>query len=149
MKNGYMKGIDTVLLINQLKRHEGLRLKPYRCTSGKITIGYGRNLEDIGITKDEAEYLLNNDIKKIQEQLAIYEWYCKLSSVRKSVIINMAFNIGIAGIFKFKNMLSFLEAENFRQAALEMLDSVWAVQVGERSKELAYQMEYNHFQFDT
>ena len=83
-------------LINQLRRHEGLRLKPYQCSGDppKWTIGFGRNIEDNGITQEEAEIMLLNDLKMVEEELNGHVWYDGLSETRKAVLQNMSFNIG-------------------------------------------------------
>jgi lysozyme len=96
----------------QLVRHEGLRLKPHRCTVGKLTIGVGRNLDDCGISQAEAYVLLENDIQNCEKQLVdeIPEIYDALDEVRKSVLMNMCFNLGINGLLEFKNPLVFIGA---------------------------------------
>nr|MDK2851225.1 lysozyme [Candidatus Cloacimonadota bacterium] len=106
----------TETLMNRIKaqlvRHEGLRLKPYRCTADKLTIGVGRNLDDCGISQTEAYMLLKNDIWKCEKQLLdeIPEKYNALDEVRKSVLLNMCFNLGIGGLLGFKNTLAFVKA---------------------------------------
>ena len=128
-------------MIEQLKKHEGLKLKPYHCTSGKLTIGYGRNIEDIGITEDEAETLLAGDVQNVKAQLIRYmPWYLKMAAPRRAVVENMAFNLGVGGFLKFKKMIAAMQAENYKQAAIEMLDSRWARQVKGRAGELSQQM---------
>lgn len=131
----------------QLIKHEGLKLKPYRCTEGKLTIGVGRNLEDRGITEDEALYLLNKDVldvtKSLSSQLHIFDY---LDGARKGVLINMAFNIGVNGLLKFKCMIAALNRYDYDCAADEMIDSKWADQVGNRSIELANQMRTGEWQ---
>jgi lysozyme len=125
-------------LIQQLMHHEGFRSKPYKCTAGKLTIGYGRNLEDRGLSKDEALYLLLNDIHDAQKAVeAALPWSKNLTPARRGVLVNMAFNLGIGGLLKFKKMLAATEAGRYSLAAEEMLDSRWATQVGERALELA------------
>lgn len=123
----------------QLVRHEGLRLKPYRCTAGKLTIGIGRNLEDCGISQAEAYVLLENDIQNCEKQLLdeIPEIYNTLDEVRKSVLLNMCFNLGIGGLLGFNNTLSFIVAGDWERAANGMLASKWAKQVGMRAIELS------------
>jgi lysozyme len=124
-----------------LIRHEGLRLKPYYCTAKKLSIGIGRNLDDVGISKEEALTMLDNDIKNIVEQIKDrFPWFDSLSPVRQEVIVNMCFNLGINGFSKFKNTIHFLETSQFKQAAIEMLESLWADQVGNRAKELSKMM---------
>jgi lysozyme len=123
----------------QLVRHEGLRLKPYRCTVGKLTIGIGRNLDDCGITQSEAYVMLINDIMKCEKQLQVKipDIYNGLDEVRKSVLLNMCFNLGISGLLGFKNTLAFIKAGDWERAANNMLVSRWAKQVGRRAIELS------------
>lgn len=126
-------------LIEMLKRHEGLRLKPYRCTAGKLTIGYGRNLEDRGISKVEAELMLINDISDFAAKLkTVLPWMEQLDARRALVLVNMGFNLGIEGLLKFTNTLQLIKNGNYDAAAKAMLDSKWAKQVGSRARELAH-----------
>ena len=128
-------------LIDQLKRHEGIRLKPYKCTEGKLTIGYGRNLEDVGISQAEADQMLMNDILKIEEQIIRkIPVFHELSLNRQNVLINMGFNLGVNGLLRFKKMIAALEDGNFVIAADEMDDSRWSRQVSSRADELSSQM---------
>jgi lysozyme len=123
-----------------LIRHEGLRLKPYRCTAGKLTIGVGRNLEDNGISEDEAMVMLTNDIANARKALSVYIWFDGLSSVRKNVCLDMVFNLGIKGFSRFKWMISCINRGDYECAANEMLNSKWAAQVGKRVYELSEMM---------
>ena len=128
-------------LINQLKRHEGVKLKPYKCSAGKLTIGVGKNIEDNGITLEEAEYLLQNDIAEAKSQLLnSFPWMSTLNDARISAMINFTFNVGIGTVKKFKNALEHLKNREFDEAATEMLNSRWSEQVGARSKEIADQI---------
>ena len=129
----------------QLIRHEGLRLTVYDCPSGYKTIGVGRNLEGKGITKIEAMYLLDNDIEQISSSLDNnFSWFCDLDEHRQNALINMAFNLGMNGIKKFKKMLSAIEEKNWIEVSTQMLDSLWARQVGKRAVELADMMRYGN-----
>ena len=136
----------TEALMNRIKaqlvRHEGLRLKPYRCTAGKLTIGIGRNLDDRGISQKEAYAMLERDIQDCEQWLIdeIPEVYNKLDEVRQSVLLNMCFNLGIKGLLEFKNTLSFIGAGDWERAANNMLASKWAKQVGVRAIELSEMM---------
>ena len=123
----------------QLIRHEGLRLKPYRCTAGKLSIGIGRNLDDCGISQTEAYVLLENDIQNCEKQILdeIPEIYNGLDEVRKSVLLNMCFNLGIGRLLEFNNTLAFIAAGDWERAANGMLASKWAKQVGRRAIELS------------
>lgn len=124
--------------------HEGLRLKPYRCEAGKLTIGVGRNIEDIGITEREAMFLLTGDLLRVQDELkANFSFYIELSSIRQLVMVDMCFNLGISRFRKFKKMISALKRKDFDEAAKEMLDSRWARQVKSRSARLANMMRLN------
>lgn len=134
-------------LKEQLKRHEGLRLKPYTDTVGKLTIGIGRNLEDKGISEKEADIMLENDIEYFHMKLTQrLEWFYKLCECRQNVLVNMAFNLGVGGLLTFRNMLAFVELGDYDLAADEMLDSKWANQVSNRAIELANQMRTGEYQ---
>jgi lysozyme len=125
-------------LIDDLKRHEGLRLKPYDCTAGKLTIGYGRNLDDVGITEREAEAMLLSDIGKTERALAAaLDWFDDLPTKAQDVLVNMGFNLGVPGLLKFTNTLKAMREGRWNDAADGMLASKWAKQVGNRATELA------------
>jgi len=132
-------------LIEQLKAHEGFRSKPYKCTADKLTIGYGLNL-DAGIDGELAEIILNYQIQKVKSSLDKFSWYTSIDSEpRKDVIVNMAFNLGIAGVCKFIKMINAVSLRDYHQAAIEMLDSKWAKQVGNRAIELSEQMRSGQY----
>jgi lysozyme len=124
-----------------IKRHEGNRLKggrhfAYMDTMGKLTIGYGRCLDDIGISEDEALALLEHDLiaaENAVESLSLGE----LGEARRAALVDMAFNLGAAGLGKFKLMLEALRQGKWDLAAVEALDSDWADQVGKRAEEIA------------
>jgi len=129
-------------VIDDLKRDEGLRLKPYLCTAGKTTIGYGRNLSDRGITREEADFLLANDYISTKIQLRNnLDFYDDLPENVQSALINMAFNMGVLGLLRFKRMLYAMERGDFDEAALEALKSLWARQVGARADRIAKQIK--------
>jgi lysozyme len=134
-------------LIEQLKVHEGLRLNPYQCTAGKWTIGYGRNLEDNGITKFEAELLLNHDVAGVIMKLstAVDGWHF-LNEARKAVLVNMAFNMGVSGLLAFKKTLGYIRLKMYKEASVEMLDSAYGRgKTKNRALELSAQMESGEF----
>lgn len=125
-------------LILMLKRHEGYRSKPYLDTVGKLTVGYGHNIEDVGLTESEAEFILANDIERADDGLRqIYPWVANLDEVRRSALIDICFNLGLSGLSKFHNMLGAMALGDWEAAANEALNSRWAGQVGNRAKELA------------
>ena len=129
--------MNRVQLIEELKRDEGVVLSLYQCSAGKNTIGVGRNLDDRGITEDESDYLLSNDIDLCVEELeGTFPWFATLSDARQRVMVNMCFNLGLSRLLGFKKFLAAMEAGDWETAGIEMLDSKWAVQVGNRSERL-------------
>lgn len=134
--------IDREHLTAQLVRHEGMRLKLYIDTVGKATIGVGRNLEDNGISQDEALALLGNDLDRVVRGLtnAYSGWFLKLDAVRQAALVNMAFNLGLKGFAGFTQMIAALARGEVDAAADQMLASTWAKQVGHRAIELAEQI---------
>ena len=124
-----------------LLRHEGLKLKPYQDTVGKVTVGVGRNLDDVGISREEAMFMLDNDIKKAKLGLAhMFPWYLSLDDVRQAVMVDMTFNMGIAGFSKFVLTIDHIKRGDYLEASKEMLKSAWSHQVGNRSTELSEMM---------
>lgn len=146
---------DIVSLENMLKRHEGTilhayddyngrEIKPKTFVEGQVTIGIGRNLVDKGISQEEAEYLLRNDIKEVYYDLHTrVKGFKALSFVRKAVLVNMAFNMGINKMMKFAKMLKHIEEQDYHKASKEMLLSKWAKQVGYRAIEMSESMKNN------
>ena len=128
-------------LTEMLVDHEGMRRKPYRCTAGKLTIGVGRNLDDRGISPDEAMYMLANDIKDARRELsAAFPWFDKLEDVRQAVLIDMHVNLGLSRLQGFRNTLALIGVGKYEAAAQEMLNSKWAEQVGRRAQRLSRMM---------
>lgn len=124
-----------------LMQHEGVKLKPYHCTAGKLTIGVGRNLDDVGISEEEALYLMRNDIERAARDLADHFPIVRdLDDVRYYVLVDMAFNLGIVGLGRFKKMWACISVRDYECAAREMLDSKWAEQVGKRALKLSKMM---------
>ena len=153
--------------IKKLIQHEGLRLEVYQDTLGIDTIGIGRNLEDRGITNQElsdldipsiehvykygiteadAVYLATNDVEIVETELVrAHPCVDKLDAVRQLVLMDMAFNMGVPRLCKFKKMWNAIHNEDFINAAKEMLDSRWAIQVKSRSTKLAHAMHHGEF----
>ena len=133
--------MDKQRLIEQLRLHEGVEHKPYVDTVGKTTIGVGRNLDDVGLTDDEIDYLLDNDIHTVMSELDIWwDGWRELDEVRQRVLADMMFNMGRPTLHKFENFHAALVDGNYEQASVEMLDSRWAEQVGQRAQRLAGMM---------
>ena len=131
------------IVAEQLIEHEGLKLKPYRCPAGKLTIGVGRNLEERGISEEEALFLLDNDISECIEDLQkiFAGGFETLPEGVLRVLIDMRFNLGATGFRGFKKMISAVKKADFIQATLEMQDSKWFRQVGNRGKTLVEMMK--------
>jgi len=134
-------------LEDQLRRDEKVVLKPYKDSVGKLTIGIGRNLDDVGISNAEASVLLANDIAAAEANLEReFPWTIGLDPVRKGALLNMTFNMGIGGLAEFRDFLAKMQAGNYSAAAGAMLDSLWARQVGPRAQRLAIQIESGTWQ---
>ena len=153
--------------VNKLIAHEGLRLQVYQDTLGIDTIGIGRNLEDRGITKEEldwmdmpnmdaiyehgireadAMYLAQNDVQIVEEELLrAHPCVEDLDAVRQLVVMDMAFNMGVPRLCKFKKMWNAIHENKFDVAAKEMLDSRWAIQVKSRAVKLSNAMHNGEF----
>ena len=131
-------------LRDQLLADEGFRRKVYRCTGGYLTIGVGRNVEGKGLTREEAEFLLDNDIREcVKSLLSRYDWFYNLQryhKVRAEAIINMRFQLGAGGFRAFKNTRKALSTYKWEEAARQMLDSAWAKQTPRRARRLAKQI---------
>lgn len=164
-----MGKIDTIIIhdehfLKQLKRHEGTRKNKdglhcaYVCPAGKLTIGYGHNLEAnpvdwLGnrrtINDAEAEKLLQADLlrmlPKVADIVGSKPW-AKLNLSRQGVMLNMAFNVGLRGFAGFRRMLGCVRTGDYQRAADEMLDSAWVKQVKSRAYELARQMQTGEWQ---
>lgn len=124
-------------LIEMLKRHEGFRSKPYHCSAGKLTIGYGRNIEDNGISRCEATMLLLEDIDQATENVSsIFPYFNSYSADRQNSLINMVFNLGISRFRLFKKMILAIKKNDWAEAARQAKDSRWYKQVGARAKEI-------------
>ena len=134
--------MDKNALIEQLKRHEGVKHFPYVDTAGKMTIGAGRNLTDRGITIGTINQLLAEDIIIVTTELDNHypEW-CYLSENRQLVLANMTFNLGMPRYLTFERFWAALRQGQWELASQEMLRSRWARQVGDRALELSELMK--------
>jgi len=153
--------------LDKLIEHEGIVLNVYKDSLGIDTIGIGRNLKDRGISKEEldymdipninvvyqqgiseadARYLAMNDIKIVENELVkVHRCVEDLDSVRQLVLMDMAFNMGVPRLCKFKNMWNAIHEQNYEAASWEMLDSKWARQVGRRATILSDAMKAGEF----
>ena len=127
-------------LIETLKRHAGVKYYVYKDHLGYETIGVGRCLKQgvgLGLTHDEVDYLLMNDINRCLEELdAAFPWFKDLTEIRREAMINLCFNLGLTRLRKFEKALAAMSIHNYEEAADEFLDSRWAKQVGNRATEV-------------
>lgn len=132
-------------LKEHIKLSEGFVAKPYICPAGKQTIGYGFNIEDRGIPEEVADYWLEHELRLIEEGLSKDPVYLMLDPVRQSVLLDMAYNLGLTRLRKFKKMFRALYDRDFKKASEEMLDSKWARQVKGRAQKLSEIMHTGHW----
>ncbi len=133
-------------LIDQIKQDEGLRLEAYQDTRGNWTIGYGHTPATEGEVWDlqRAEDQLIMDLDQAADDLdKALPWAEGMGVVRWSVLVNMAFNMGLSRLEEFHMALAAMQSGDYETAAAQMLNSLWASQVGERAMRLAQQMETN------
>lgn len=124
-------------LKNWIKKCEKLELHPYLDSVGKLTVGYGRNIEDNGISVEEADFLFENDFARCEKELSECAWYVNQPEGVRGALINMCFNLGLPKLKGFKRMIEALKVKNYTLAAQEALNSKWASQVGNRAKDIA------------
>jgi len=129
------------ILKAQLKIDEGVKNKPYKDTVGKLTIGCGRNLDDVGLRDSEIDFLLDNDIASAEKDARILvRAFDQLNDVRKAVVLNMVFNMGFSVFSQFRQTIAAINSGDYTKAAAGMRASRWAQQVGARAQRLADQM---------
>jgi len=132
------------MLFQQLRKDleldEGFRDRVYQCSAGANTIGYGWNMDALPLSEAAASFILGEHIMKTAEECSKLPWFTRLSHSRQNIIINMVFNMGMGRFLGFKRMIQALKDSRFNDAALEMLDSKWARQVGLRADRLSAEM---------
>ena len=133
-------------LTAQLRRDEGIKATAYQDHLGFWTIGVGRMIDSrkpgAGLRPDEIDYLLKNDIAdRVQALTKALPWFDRLDEARRGVLLNMAFQLGTAGLLGFKSTLALIAAGKHAEAAEQMLKSKWAAQTPARAKRLAEQMK--------
>ena len=125
-------------LLEQIKEHEGFRSSVYQCTQGVDTIGYGFAIKDLELTEEIAEQILIKKIANLESNISKkFDWYHTAPQEAKEVVINMCYQLGLSGFSKFKKTIYLLETEQYEDASIEMLDSLWAKQTPRRAKELS------------
>lgn len=156
--------IDKEAVIKRLSIHEGIKLQPYKCLAGYLTIGIGRNLETNplteeekkvvgdwrhGITKNAAFFLLRNDITRVEMECKQHiPFWKQLDDERQYALLDMTFNLGINGLLKFKKMLACMSIGDYRGASKECLNSKYAKEVGKRAQRIGKIIEKGVFNYD-
>jgi len=160
-----------ITLLEYIQHWEGFISKPYRCPAGKLTIGYGRNIQDrplsaaeyrilfpgltiseamkaiysSGVSKEKAILLLKHDLDNIIFQMKSEKWLTNLSRNRKIVIYDMCYNLGYYGLLKFRKMIKAIRECDYEEASNEIKSSRYYDQVGKRAKANCYVMRLGTF----
>ncbi len=124
-----------------IRQDEGLSLKVYKDTVGVLTIGYGRNLESVGISQAIADQMMEEDCDRVREEAQAFWWWGAIDEVRQLVVLSMLFQLGLQKFLGFQRMIIALRSRNYPAAAEEMRSSLWARQTPERAEKLAKWME--------
>ena len=128
-------------LIDEIKKHEGYRDSVYQCTEGYDTIGYGFAIKDLKLSEEICNIILSEKLDKLQLDISNkFEWFDESPVLVKDVVTNMCYQLGLSGFSKFKQTIYYLETEQYEEASIECLDSLWAKQTPNRAKELSGQL---------
>lgn len=138
-----MKQLKTAEI---LKRHEGVRRFPYFCPANQITVGAGRNIQQIPFSDDEIELMLSNDIKRVTDELdKTFPWFQYLEGARRDAFICIGYNLGINRLLSFKKALKSMSSGDWENSAYHFRDSRWSAQVGHRATELTQMIQTNKY----
>lgn len=130
--------MNLALLYRELRRDEGDSLVLYRCKSGKQTIGVGRNVEDRGVSKEESDFMLRNDVDIVLHEIKrVLPQFDAYTEIRKRALANMFFALGMTKFLGFKKMIAAIKDGRRDDAADELLDSRWVREVGQRAVRLS------------
>ena len=128
-------------LIKKIKEHEGYRASVYQCTEGFDTIGYGFAIKDLQLSEEICDIILTEKLAKLQFDISNkFDWFDDSPELVKDVVTNMCYQLGLSGFSKFKQTIYYLETEQYEEASIECLDSLWAKQTPNRAKELSEQL---------
>lgn len=140
---------DEALVSKLVELHEGYRRFPYPDSLGILTIGIGFNIEEVGLSREESLMILQHRLRDLRWKLTRkFPEFGTLSAVRQAVLVDMAYNLGLDGLAKFRKMWSAIARKEWTTARREMLDSKWANQVGARARRLAKMMETSEWPED-
>tara|TARA_Y100000004_G_scaffold195660_1_gene263288 strand:+ start:620 stop:1096 length:477 start_codon:yes stop_codon:yes gene_type:complete len=129
---------ELATIIEDITRHEGFKSTVYKCTEGYDTIGYGFAIKDLVMDKDIADLILMKKLHLLLERILVaFPWFKDVDDKAKSVVVNMCYQLGLSGFSKFKKTIYLLETQQYEEASIEMLDSLWAKQTPARARELS------------
>lgn len=139
--------MDLNKLTASIKQHEGLRNFPYTDTTGHVSIGFGRNLTGKGISNEEAEYLLGNDIQLSIGEAKTQPWWGFVAGcdARENAFIEICYNIGFGALSNFHVALAAASSGDWTACSAAFLDSLWAKEVGSRAVILCKMIETGLF----
>tara|TARA_R110000824_G_C15146832_1_gene670570 strand:- start:27 stop:536 length:510 start_codon:yes stop_codon:yes gene_type:complete len=145
-----IKKKDMSKVLEMLRRHEGCETHAYSCTSNRMTIGCGRNIDPaggLGLSDDEINFLLQNDINRVIAELTNeFAWFPELNECRRDAMINICFNMGLTRLRLFKLALGAMQNLDYSTAAAEFINSKWTKQVGNRAIEVALMIKTGNYQ---
>ena len=124
-------------LIDNLKQSEGYKSTVYKCTQGFDTIGYGFAIKDLILSEEISTMILIEKLDGISERLSGHDFYISSPDDVRDVLVEMAYQMGISGLLKFKRTLQYISEKNYEMASVEMLDSLWAKQTPNRANKLS------------
>ena len=125
-------------LIKNIKESEGFVEHVYNDSLGIPTIGFGFAIKDLILDEDIAEQILVRKVKKLVDRVdKKFDWFNLADDSVKEVVVEMCYQLGLAGFSKFKKTISYIEKKNYYEASKEMLDSKWAKQTPNRAKKLS------------
>jgi lysozyme len=127
---------------NEVKEREALRLKLYKDTTGHLTIGWGHNIQDKGISLEIAQLILDEDIAEAEDELERnFTWVNDLDPVRQAALLDMMFNMGTPALKKFKRSLGFIRTGKYKEAGISLRQTLWYKQVGQRAERVIRMIE--------
>tara|TARA_Y100001938_G_scaffold25134_1_gene33347 strand:- start:176 stop:583 length:408 start_codon:yes stop_codon:yes gene_type:complete len=130
-------------LIDSIKKHEGFSSVVYRCTADKLTIGYGKRVKYLKVTKEQAEEWLKEDVEHLKYVMADkYEWFLPAPQEVRDIVIEMAYQLGVKSFSLFRKTIYLIANRDYKGASVEMLDSKWArIDTPSRALELSERMK--------
>ncbi len=132
---------NSAELLTHVAHSEGFESRAYQCPAGKLTIGYGTNIE-VGLSKEEGLLLMAHRLNKSRNALqAQVPFFTDLPSEVQFVLTDMAYNLGVAGLLAFRNAFAAAERADWATMAQELMDSRWYRQTGNRSRALVAVIE--------